>query len=451
MRHEIMNIVAKPVFAGILSVTFAFTLSTAVESFVVGSEAYAQQQENKPKRKAKRVETIRASRVKTFEKVNEAFDQENVPEAQRLLDKLSAEKDLNNIEKAYIANFRGNIYFTKDNLSGALREFQKILAIKEGIPEGFYNQIIYTVAQVYFSQEKYGEALKYAQQWFRVQQDPPADAYMLIGQAQYMLKRYDDALKNVQKGIDKYVALGSVPKESWLNLLSNIYRQKSNYPKMLPVLKQLVQHYPKKMYLMSIAGVYNELNQPTNMTAIYQAMYDQGLVTSESEIVTLASLLLSQDSPYKASRVMEKGFSGGVLKRNLKNYRLFSQALYMAKEYEKSVQPLEQAAKLSGDGKLYNQLGQSLIALGRYNEADRALRNAINKKGLANTGNAWISLGMVRFEQKQFDGAKKAFRNALGYEKTAAAAKQWMKYVDSEVYRINELKKEIVINTDIDV
>lgn len=443
--------VIKSVIMGTFSVVIAFAVAVATESFIFEPSAQAQQNQDKPQRKRKRVETIKASRVKTFEKVNEAFDQDNIPEARRLLDKLSAEQGLNNIEKAYIANFRGNIYFTQDNLNGALREFKKILAIKEGIPEGFYNQIIYTVAQVYFSQEKYGEALKYAQQWFRVQQDPPADAYMLIGQAQYMLKRYDDALPNVQKGIDKYVALGSIPKEGWLNLLSNIYRQKNNYRKMLPVLKQLVQHYPKKMYLMSIAGVYNELEQPANMTAIYQAMYDQGLVTSESEIVTLASLLLSQDSPFKASRVLEKGFNDGVLKRNLKNYRLFSQSLYMAKEYEKSVKPLEQAAKLSGDGKLYNQLGQSLIALGRYGEADRALTNAINKKGLSDTGNVWISLGMVRFEKKQFEGAKKAFRNALGYEKTASAAKQWMKYVDSEVFRLNELKKEIVINTDIDV
>ena len=76
---------------------------------------------------------------------------------------------------------------------------------------------------------------------------------------------------------------------------------------MLPVLKQLVQHYPKKMYLLTIGGVYNELDDSKRMTAIYISMYDQGLLTSSSELVTLASLLLSQENPYKASLVMEKG------------------------------------------------------------------------------------------------------------------------------------------------
>ena len=64
--------------------------------------------------------------------------------------------------------------------------------------------------------------------------------------------------------------------------------------KMLPVLKQLVLHYPKKTYLLTMGGVYNELNDQPRMTAMYQAMYDQNLLDKESELVTLASLNLSE-------------------------------------------------------------------------------------------------------------------------------------------------------------
>lgn len=415
-----------------------------------GQSAMAQE-EQKPKRKTKKVESIRQKHIKSFEKITEAFDAENLTEANRLLDKLSKEEDLNGIERAYIANYRGNIAFSNDNLSGALREFQKIVALKDSVSEGFYNQIIYVIAQVYFSQEKYSEALDYAQRWFRLQEDPPADAYMLIGQAQYMLKRYDDALPNVQQGIQKYIDLGSTPKEGWLNLLSSIYRQKNDFQKMLPVLKQLVQHYPKKTYLTTMAGVYNELDDQGRMTAMYQAMYDQGLLDQESEIVTLASLQLSQNNPYKASQVMKKALDSGVAKKNLKNYRIYSQALYLAKEYEEALAPLSQAARLSEDGKLYNQLGQSYVALNRWTDAEQALNNALKKGKLQNTGQTLVSLGLVRFEQQKFESAKAAFKRAKGFEKSAAAAANWIKYVDSEVYRLAELKKEIVINTDVDV
>jgi len=436
----------------LFTVALITPLLLVAETAVFSSEAFAQgNTEGQSKRKAVRVQSIRQKHVKNFEKVNEAFDADNTAEAKRLLDKIAAEADLNNIEQAYVANYRGNIFFNSDNLNGALREFKKILSLSEGVPVSFVNQIRYVVAQVYFSQENYSEALRYAQEWFKTQEDPTADAYMLVGQAQYMLKRYDQALPNVQKGIQKYIDLGSIPKEGWLNLLSSIYRQKNDFNKMLPVLKQLVQHYPKKTYLLTMGGVFNELDDAPRMTAMYQAMYDQGLLDQASEVVTLASLQMSQDNPFKAATVMEKGINDGVLKKDLKNYRIYSQALYLAKEYEKALGPLSQAARLSPDGKLYNQLAQSYIALNRWKEADDAITNALKKGKLTNPGQALISQGLVRFEQKKYESAKAAFNRAKRHEKVAASASNWIKYVDAEVFRINELKKEIVINTDVEV
>ena len=439
----------KPIVTMALSAALVLPIAGVLETSLVESQqAFAQEQSQ---RKTKRVESIRQGLIKTFEKVQEAFDADNFSEATRQLQKIEKEQELNNIEKAYVANYKGNIFFTQDNLRGALSEFKKVTRTREGIPDGFYNQILYVIAQVLFSMENYPEALRYAQDWFKTQSDPSADAYMLVGQAHYQMKNYDQALPNVQKGISKYVELGSIPKEGWLNLLSSIYRQKNDFNKMLPVIKQLVQHYPKKTYLLTMAGVYNELDDPARMTAMYQAMHDKGLLSSESEVVTLASLQLSQDNPFKASSIMEKGLSGGVVKKNLKNYRIYSQALYLAREYEDALPPLKQAAQLSPEGKLYNQLGQSYIALNRWSEAEGAINSALKKGKLTNTGQTLISLGLVQFEQKKYEAAKKTFGRALQHSKTAAAAGKWIEYVKSEQFRIKELEKPIVINTDVDV
>ena len=140
-----------------------------------------------------------------------------------------------------------------------------------------------------------------------------------------------------------------------------------------------------------------------------------------------------------------------MVKKNFKNYQVYSQALYLAKEYEQSLAPLGQAASRAPDGKLYNQLGTSLIALNRWKEADSAFGKALQKGKLQNAGQTLISRGLARFEQKNYDGAKSAFRQALKYEKVAAAAQNWIKYVESEEFRIKELQKEIVINTDVEV
>ena len=439
----------KPLLNATLGVAIMLPLLATVEVAVLDTQqAYAQ---DKEKPKTKKVQSIRQKNIKVFEKVQEAFEAENNTEATKLLDKLSKEEDLNNIEKAYIANYRGNICFASDRLDCALREFKKIAAIPEGVPEGFYNQILYVIAQVLFSQEKYREALNYAQTWFKTQEDPSADAYMLVGQAQYLLKEYDNALPNVQKGIAKYVELGSVPKEGWLNLLSSIYRQKNDFKKMLPIVKQLVQHYPKKTYLLTMAGIFNELDDQARMTAMYQAMHDQGLLTTESELVTLASLQMSQDNPFHASTIMKKAIDSGVAKKNLKHYRLYSQALYAAREYDDALGPLSQAASLSKDGKLYDQLGQSFVALNRWKEAEDALTKAINKGGLSSTGNTLISKGLTQFEQKKFKSAEATFVKAQKYEKVSKTASNWIKYIKDEVRRQKELDAPIQeINTDVE-
>lgn len=433
----------KPFIRVSLSLVVMLPFITAIEVSVVDAQQAQAQTSRQEKPKTVKVQSIRQKHIKTFEKIQEAFETENNAEVERLLAKLSSEEDLNNIEKAYIANYRGNICFSSDRLDCALREFKKVTATRDGLPESFYNQMLYVIAQVLFSQEKYREALSYAQTWAKTQESPTADAYMLIGQAHYMLKEYDKALPNVQNGIAKYIELGSVPKEGWLNLLSSIYRQKNDFKKMLPVVKQLVQHYPKKTYLLTMAGIFNELDDQPRMTAMYQAMYDQGLLTTESELVTLASLEMSQENPFHASEIMKKGIGSGVLKKNLANYRLYSQALYAAREYDAALEPLAKAASLSGDGKLYNQLGQSFIALNRWREAENALTSAINKGKLSNTGQTLISKGLTQFEQNNFKAAEATFVKAQKYEKVSKTAANWIQYVKAEVRRLQELNAPI--------
>ena len=192
-----------------------------------------------------------------------------------------------------------------------------------------------------------------------------------------------------------------------------------------------------------MAGIFNELDDQPRMTAMYQAMYDQGLLATESELVTLASLEMSQENPFHASQIMKKGIASGVVKKNLANYRLYSQSLYAAREYDDALEPLAKAASLSGDGKLYNQLGQSFIALNRWREAENALNSAIKKGGLSNTGQTLISRGLTQFEQNNFKAAEATFVRAQKYEKVSKTAANWIRYVKAEVRRLKELNAPI--------
>jgi len=147
----------KNLIGATLSVAVMLPLLATVEVTIFDTQ-YAHAQD-KPKPKTKKVQSIRQKLIKDFEKVNEAFEAENNSEVERLLTKITKVEGLNSIERAYVANYRGNICFSNDNHSCALREFKKIVASDEGLPDSFYNQMLYVVAQVLFSQENYREAL----------------------------------------------------------------------------------------------------------------------------------------------------------------------------------------------------------------------------------------------------------------------------------------------------
>ena len=396
---------------------------------------------------AARTLTLRAKVYEKLEQAGQLIEANQHTQAKALIDEVQKIANLNNFEKAQIANFLGFYYYDLKKYSQAIKSYQSVVANPKGLPDGLYNQTLYTLAQLYFEQEDYKKALQYAQEWFFATDEPSADAYMLIGQAYYMLKKYDKALPNVKKGIAMYEKAGRKPKENWLLLLRGIYYERNDYKNMLPAVKSLVKYYPKQQYMMTLAGIYNELNQESNMLAIFEAMYDSGyLEGKQKQLENLASLYLLQDIPIKAANLLEKEMATGTIKRTEKNLLLLAQSLATAKEYAKAISPLQEVAKQSGKGEHYMSLAQSLLALGEWGQAEQALLTALNKDDLKRKDKTWINLGLARLEQKKFTSAKKAFQQAQQDKRSADLANRWIRYADAEIKRLEALKAPVIID-----
>lgn len=58
--------------------------------------------------------------------------------------------------------------------------------------------------------------------------------------------------------------------------------------------------------------------------------------------------------------------------------------------------------------------------------------------------------GLSSLSKKNYEAAKKTFQSATQHDKVSDIAGKWAKYVDNEVMRLAELRKEIVINTDVE-
>ena len=113
-------------------------------------------------------------------------------------------------------------------------------------------------------------------------------------------------------------------------------------------------------------------------------------------------------------------------------WQLLANSLLAARENERALEPLEEAASLADDGEAYVRLSQVHIQAERWPEARAALRQAFDKGGLKDPGHAHLLLGIAAYQEKRFGQARSAFARARGHEKTRDMAERWMQFVDRE-------------------
>ena len=104
-----------------------------------------------------------------------------------------------------------------------------------------------------------------------------------------------------------------------------------------------------------------------------------------------------------------------------------------AREFEKAVEPLSNAASLSESGDTYARLGQVFLEREEDENAIDALESAFEKGDLKNPGRTYLLLGICNFNVEKLSASRKAFRKALEDDKTKKIAAQWITHVDNTI------------------
>ncbi len=396
-------------------------------------------------KKARKTKQTVAMSQQTYEKlteIQEFVEAENYTGAEGILREMRANEKLSPYELAQVWNLTGYSYYLQERYSDAINAYEQVMRQPE-LPEGLQLSTLKTMAQLEFTVENYEGALATVRRLMAVVPKPAADVYMLEGQALFQMERYQDALGPIKKAISMFREQGQVPRENWLLLLRVIYFEQEDYNSMIAVVKELIQHYPKDTYVLTLAGVYSELGDTKKQLALTEVLYERGLLNTSSHITNLANLYLLHGLPYKAAVTLDKGIKDNIVDSTERNLRLLSQAWYQAREDQKAIPPLRAAAKMSEDGDLYVRLAQSHINLEQWKDAAAAGKEALRRGGLKRNDQANIMMGMALVNQKLFEQARRAFIAARKDKRSARAAGQWIAYVDSELRRQELMNQEI--------
>ena len=390
--------------------------------------------------KTKKAPSMSEAVYNKLTEAQELIETNRTNEGLAMLGEIKNMKKLSPYEKAQLYNYYAYTYFTLERYRDAIRSYETVLA-QPDLPEALETGTLYTLAQLYFTEEEYRKAITYINRWFTVAPKPTETAYLLLGQAYYQLEEYRKSLQPIKQAMAMVKARGQVPKENLYLLMRVNYYELDDYKNMAAVIIEMIPHYPKTQYWLTLAGAYSEMKKLDKQMSIMEMLYEAGDLIKGNQRLNLANLYLLHEAPFKAAKILETGMKDKVIKAEIRNLRLLSQAWMQAKEHRKSIAPLKRAASKSNDGELYIRLGQSYVNLDRWKDAVGALRSGLKKGKVKRRDQANIMLGLALFEQKKFESAKRAFVNARKDKRSRRAANQWIAYVDSEIARRNALEE----------
>ena len=104
---------------------------------------------------------------------------------------------------------------------------------------------------------------------------------------------------------------------------------------------------------------------------------------------------------------------------------------------------MEQAATKAEDGEIFCRLGSIYLDKEEFSKAAEANRKGLSKGGLKRPDQCRLVLGMAYFNLERYDAARDAFEAAARDDRSKEYAEQWMKYMDNEIARQEELAKDL--------
>ncbi len=461
-------------FLRLLSLFFVFSL--VIAPFDLGAQSQDQ------KVTYKKARALQTSTAKKIVKVVEALERvdENGKEdpdfvtVKEILNELLEKRDsLRSYDRSVMWNYWGYVYFSEERYSDAMQAYKNLLAEPEStIPLRVAS--LFTLAQLNFVNEDYEEGVKVLLQWMDEVEVVTAQGWSLLGQAYFQvgtdkksesekLDYYEKALESMLSAVQTAELEEYKPKENWYVLMAACYNELSlrigkeeSLYKQLDIYEILVNLYPKKMYFIQLGGIYGQLSRELDYMITLNAAYQKDLLDKESEYLALAQLLLLNNNPYWAAKVLEAGRIKKVpvidektkeekilpvVKDNEKNLKLLADAWRMAQEIDIAIPIMEKAAKLAKDGQTFIILGSLYLSEDKLEEAVDAIEQGLKKGKVKDPSQARLTLGQAYFELQNFEQAKKEFRIAARDDdkKIKKTANSWIKYTENEEIRVKNL------------
>ena len=367
--------------------------------------------------------------------IHEKVAGEEYEEARDDLQKMLGRAGRDTYLQAILNQALAQVEWSRGKYRKSLEYFERAVEL-DTLPDSAHFTLMYQIAQLYYMQRRYGEALARLELWFC--KSPPEQvtsaAYVLKASILAQQEDYADALK----AIDKAIAMDDDPREPWFQLKLAAHYELEQYPMAATTLEIMISKWPeKKTYWTQLSQIYLRLKQDDRALAVQALAYRNGLLDKQADLLYLSSLYSQSEIPYKAAEILQLGIESGLVEDGYYHWTVVAESWYAAEELEKSLLAFERAGSASDDGSIDLRRSYILVDLERWPAALESLDRALKKGGLdeRRTAEAHLLRGMAHLNLGNLEHAGSDWSHASRNDKTREAAIQWMNYLQEQQRR----------------
>ena len=397
----------------------------------------------------RRIPNMTLSTADKLGEIQEIIDTENNPQAGiEALDRMIARgtRRYNGNELANIYKMLAYGYFILDDMPNTITYNEKILEHCDDIRLGMLSTTMFTLAQLYYSEERYGEALAMIEDWLLIASDPGPNPYYFVATIYYQQQDFDRAIEYVELAIEMATERGLLPiKKSWWGMLRFLYFEKKDYAKVIEILEIMVKEYPERSSWIQLAGMYGQEGFEQKQLYAMESANVLGFFDRESDYIQYQGVLMNADVAIRGGWYLQEGFDKEIVEESYRSLNALGQSYQAALEDDDAIVQFEKATEFAEDGRIFKRLAQLYLGKEEFEKCTDRAEEAIERGGIDRVWDVKILLGMCEFNRDRLTRALEVFRearrDARDGDATSAerSARDWIRYIENERNRLRQL------------
>src|SRR5262245_43559576 len=330
----------------VLAVSLALGVTALGSALVLAPQAV--QAQDKKDEKKKEGPKVSPKVAKPLKAAQEAMGKNDWDTALARTLEAKALPELTEQDKYQIEEFLSYIYLKKQDYKNAAVSYDATLASGLVPPEQLVERLK-VATPLNFQIQNYPKAIEYGNRWIEAVGAPVADAESLVAQAYYIQDDYPNALKHAQAAIDAARAQGQPVKEPWLQIKLGAQNEADDMTAVAGTLAELVQEFPSHKYWEQLLAVTQQVEETDDRVTLnlYRLMLELDAMRRDTDYVEMAQLAIEAGVPGDAVKVLDKGFANKSLEKDdvPRRRALLKEAQTAAAADKKSLASLEPEAK----------------------------------------------------------------------------------------------------------